>query len=728
MVRYLVFSFFQVFTFFFCYMESCGQSILEKVIRTVHDEQLRDFDNVSGLDKQIAEYLSGLDKNTGQWTEFDYKDHKRINPSWIPVLERMRLMTLAYTHPESVYFRDKDLYKAVSNSLYFFTSQKPLPYCDNWYIQGITRPQLLTKCLINMQLSAEGLNTETKRNLIDAICLDTALNSPGRNNPNHKYNFGANKAQIAKGWVIIGAILEDRNMLEIGVKEVYAPIQRTTGEGIQHDLSYDMHYGYLYNGSYGVDFMQSVVETAYIMKDSPYALTGEKLVLFRNFINESIFGLMRGPFIDWNILGRGISRINATKKDLSVILDKLIALDPAAGEQYRIIQRRISSLNTPWFDIIPSHRHYWKTDYTVHKRPAYTFSIHAVSNRNYSQEIGNQENLMGYWGAQGTTNLQLEGNEYYNIFPIWNWARLPGTTLPDSIPLLENKAPGTGDRRGTSSFSGGVSDSLYGATAYVVENDLGTSYKKSWFMFDHTIICLGAGIKSELSVPLNTTLNQCLLGNGDVLIKKRRSKAINKFSGEKYIDDIESIWHNRVGYFFPSAQSVDLRIEERSGDWRTIRSSQENENRESKSVFQLGIQHGIKPNNASYAYILLPGIDNAEDIARFRENSAIKIVYNTENLQAVNDIELGIWQMIFYDSATNYEDENILIKTDIPSIIMLKKVGDSAYELFVSDPNQTYKKACVSVLFKKKGQFKHSEIDLPSSPYAGQSKHLSLEL
>lgn len=728
-IRFISTSIFLFLAFFFCYGQGDQTILFNQILNEVYDEQQKVINNVDGLDQLIGTYLSELNVVTGQWPEFDYKDHKRINPSWMPVLERMRLMTVAYTHPKSRYFRDRTLHKAINSSLYFFTSQQSLPYCDNWYIQGITRPQSLTKCLINMRLSADGLDKEVERSLIKAICVDTALNSPGRNNPNHKYNFGANKAQIAKGWVIMGAVLEDTTMLEIGVKEVYAPIQRTTGEGIQHDLSYDMHYGYLYNGSYGVDFMQSVVETAYLMKDTPYALKGEKLELFRSFINESIFGLMRGPFMDWNILGRGISRMNATKRDLSEVLRKLLVLDPAGGEPYKVIQRRIAGLEEPSFGIMPSHRHYWTTDYTVHKRQGYTFSIHAVSNRNYSQEIGNQENLKGFWGAQGTTNLQLQGNEYYNIFPIWNWARLPGTTLPDSIPLLENKAPGTGDRKGTSSFSGGVSDSLYGATAYVVENDLGTSYKKSWFMFDREIVCLGAGIKSDLTLPVNTTLNQCLLGKGAVFIQKRgNQESLVKFTGEKYVGEIESVWHNRVGYFFPSAQTVDLRVEKRSGDWRSIRSSQQREKRESASVFQLGVQHGIKADADSYAYLLLPNVDSTANIRQLAEDSGVRIVYNTEKLQAVKNMKLGIWQMVFYDSSAHYDDETICVKTDIPSIIMLKKVGDGQYNLQVSDPTQTYKKVSVSVLFKKKGLSKHSIIDLNHAPYAGQSKWLTLRL
>jgi chondroitin AC lyase len=75
----------------------------------------------------------------------------------------------------------------------------------------------------------------------------------------------------------------------------------------------------------------------------------------------------------------------------------------------------------PSYKVKPDHQHYWHTDFTVHCRPGFYLSIHGVSNRNHAQEIGNQENLKGYWGAEGVMDLMITGKEYVNIFPLWNW-------------------------------------------------------------------------------------------------------------------------------------------------------------------------------------------------------------------------------------------------------------------------------------------------------------------
>jgi len=44
---------------------------------------------------------------------------------------------------------------------------------------------------------------------------------------------------------------------------------------------------------------------------------------------------------------------------------------------------------------------------------------------------------------------------------------------------------------GATAFAGGVSDSLYGASAFELNFDSVTA-KKAWFFFDKEVVCLGA--------------------------------------------------------------------------------------------------------------------------------------------------------------------------------------------------------------------------------------------
>jgi chondroitin AC lyase len=727
----VIISFFllTLFSISFGCAQTQPEQVFQKVLSRVYQEQIAEVKDVRALDQRIENDLIDLDPGSGKYKSINYTDHKRINPSWIPVLEKIRIMTLAYVHPKSSFYQNAKLRDAIQKSLSYFSGLKPLPYCDNWYQQGITRPQSLALSLVNMRFGAKPLDDLVEKSTLAAICKDTAVTSNGRNNPMHKFNFGANKSLIAMGWIFIGALLENEKMLELGVEQSYAPIQYTTGEGIQYDLSYDMHYGYLYNGGYGTVFMSSVLKSASYTVGTKYALQGEKLELFRKFILESIFGVIRGKWIDWNVIGRGISRVGAPQVDYTSSLAILEQIDPREKEQYQTIRKRMTADVPVSFKIQPSHRHYWNSDYTVHIRPAYFISIHAVSSRKYSQEIGNSENMKGFWGAAGTMNLQLRGNEYYNIFPLWNWTRLPGTTLPDSLPMLKDKAPGAGDRRGTDPFSGGVSDGLYGATGYVMKNDLQVSAKKSWFMFEQEIVCLGAGISSRLAAPVATTLNQVMASPdgftlsdaGHVVHYKNRDLHL------KFSNHIDWVLHDQVGYVFPEKGHVNLSVENRRNDWREISKTGEkaDEKIERKSIFQLILEHGARPELSKYAYILLPGMKTELQMKNYLKKRNIRIESNNDQLQAVYHQGLKIWQMVFYEADALFNDGQVKIATDIPAVLMLKKLANGQYQLYAADPAHLHDKIKVKIQFNG-ADVRTVTLDLPQKQYAGQTVSVRL--
>lgn len=115
----------------------------------------------------------------------------------------------------------------------------------------------------------------------------------------------------------------------------------------------------------------------------------------------------------------------------------MIELDPAHINEYKDIISRLSGKHPADYALSPKHTHYFRGDYTLHIRPAYTFDVRMVSTRTARCEYGNGENLKTYFMSDGCTNIVTEGNEYANIFPVWNWTRIPGVTAPQvpQIPL-----------------------------------------------------------------------------------------------------------------------------------------------------------------------------------------------------------------------------------------------------------------------------------------------------
>src|SRR5690606_29415317 len=180
------------------------------------------------------------------------------------------------------------------------------------------------------------------------------------------------------------------------------------------------------------------------------------------------------------------------------------------------------------------------------------------------------------------------GNEYYDIFPVWDWTKVPGITAPQKTAIPQPAQWGT---YGTSVFAGGVSNGAAGVTAFQLNNNeysINTGARKAWFMFGDEIVCLGASIKSTAAEDINTTINQCLL-NGDPVVKSADGETVlSSDTHNLQTSNVNWIYHNKVGYVFPAQTNLNLTNKTESGNWNAINTAYSTDN-VSKDVFKLWI-------------------------------------------------------------------------------------------------------------------------------------------
>ena len=160
--------------------------------------------------------------------------------------------------------------------------------------------------------------------------------------------------------------------------------------------------------------------------------------------------------------------------------------------------------------------------------------------------VGNSTERNGNFVSDGSNAIVKTGNEYFNIFPAWNWTRIPGTTAPQmpDVPLGKN----AWKLRGTSQLAGGVNDSLYGATTYYYNDTHGsihTQARKTWFFFNHEVVCLSAGITSRSPYDVMTTVNQDFDYKGSTftyLADGNRKVLILENTR-----NLQAVWHSELG-------------------------------------------------------------------------------------------------------------------------------------------------------------------------------------
>ncbi|MEL4308306.1 polysaccharide lyase 8 family protein [Joostella sp. CR20] len=702
MIKFMRAILFCTITFSSIYAQNDFEVIMNN-IQQINREQLTD---ISKLDSTVKKYNSTY-KSEGYWTDVDYETASKTY--WYPLNHLVKTATLvdAYVNPGSTFYKDSELFSRISKALEYW-NQRNLK-SKSWWFNQIATPQKLGELLIILRQGEQQLDKDLEVSLREKM---------KRGNP--FYRTGANKLDIALHFIYYGCLAEDERILKVGVSQSFEPLRLSEEDGIQYDYSYQQHGDQLYIGGYGEVLVNTEVKVAKYLQNTSYALSGEQLAIFRDFIINTYLRVHRGKYMDFTVNGRSISRKNNTNKEgFKNILADLIKIDPLYAEIYEDAILRFTDSSKVGNGVKQQLTHYWISDYTLYNSPKFDFSVRTASTRTSKSETGNGESLKSHFVADGATCIRVDGDEYYNIFPIWEWNKIPGVTAPETSQFPKRKH---WEDKGTSTFTGAVTDSIYGVTTYVL-NEYNTSAKKGWFFFKDEVVCLGAGITSTAEEPILTTINQSLL-DGTVSISSEE-KISNLGKNEKLdLNAVDWIFHDKIAYFFPEEEHVTISNKAQSGSWASITKTGD-KSLISEEVFTSYISHGKKPNNQSYAYIVAPGLTTISEVKMFDEDD-LQILQNTEKLQAVYKKSEGVYQIIFYEAGT-FKDKSVKISVDAPCVMLVKGSSSETIKISVADPSQLKSTLNIQAKFPKlKGKIE-KEIIFPQGNYKGSSTSIILK-
>ena len=239
-------------------------------------------------------------------------------------------------------------------------------------------------------------------------------------------------------------------------------------------------------------------------------------------------------------------------------------MDPAHAEAYLAFIRAqpTGAAN----DLVGNHC-FWRSDYVIHRWPDACATLKMSSRRVIGTESMNEENLLGYYLADGALYLYRRGDEYEDIAPVWDWRKLPGVTCPQSErpPTLAPGAKLTSDR----SFVGGVCDGDYRLRRHGLPAR--RPRRPQSLVLRAGPGCLPRGrhpVRGDL--PIATTINQCLL-RGPVLLKAEWQRS-NRARRPAPIPStgVEWLEHDGWRYAFPSPTYVQLRASAQTGTWSRV--------------------------------------------------------------------------------------------------------------------------------------------------------------
>jgi chondroitin AC lyase len=661
-------------------------------------------DILSGTtDKENVDKICGRLTAKGEWPDIDYSSKQRGD--WPPSshLGRLQTMAKAYQKQGSACYHDPALLAKIDLALnYWLTNDFQ---CPNWWYPEIGVPMSLapTLLLLETELSKDEMASGIK--ILDRAKIRMT---------------GQNKVWLSGNVLLKSLLLRDTATIRKASASIQEELKVSLEEGIQPDGSFHQHGPQIQFGNYGLSYVSDMIKWVRILRKTPFCFDENKLAILRNYLFDGQQWIIWKNQMDISACGRQlfVDAQLGKARSLSNSFRQMELLDPAFSDGYK---------KSAQYEKLSGNKHFWNSDFQIQRSPDYYFSVKMCSERVIGAESCNSENIRGYYLGDGATYLYQSGKEYENIFPYWDWKKIPGTTtLQDDKELPVLTASGY---RIQSSFVGGVSDGKNGVAVMDYLRN-GITAKKAWFNFNNLVVCLGSGVSSSGTFAVATTVNQSFL-NGPVVVKEKSEKTIAPASEVT----LNPAWilHDHIGYFFPEGGNLRLETKVVSGSWNQVALMYKNESIQS-AIFKLWFNHGANTSNQNYAYIIVPQATKSV-LQKMEIHPSVKILKNEPDVQAVISSDSSMGGVVFYKAGKT--DLFGGIEVSQPCVLMIKK-GKGMLNISLSDPTHKLDQITLNL----NGKFKLDQpmtemtaangksilkVNLPQKGEAGKTVNLSLK-
>ncbi|SEG79706.1 hyaluronate lyase [Nonomuraea solani] len=488
---------------------------------------------------------------------------------------------------------------------------------------------------------------------------------------------GANRVDLCVVTLLRAMLADDHGRAELAVSALSPVFPLVSeGDGFYRDGSFIQHTYVPYQGAYGVTLLSGLATLYAVLRGSPWELTDQGVF---DLVERSFAPFVRdGACMDL-VRGRGVGRRpfgdherGAEIAAAVLLLGESAPADRRARWQAMVKGWAVRSAYRPMLehaeppfrarlaailddDAIPAapepvgHRLLPMSARAVHRRPGWCAALSMASHRIGHYEHGNGENPRGwhtgsgmlYWWAEG------HGDQYSDSFwPTVDPYRLPGTTV-STRRLPDGAGAAWGDTRTPWRWVGGATDGTYAVAGQHLSGLESTMEAfKSWFFLDDAIVCLGAGITSRDGTAVETIVDN-----------RRTGAALTTGAGWAHIE-------GHGGYVVPGGQKLRTLRERREGGGVA------------RDYVTLWLDHGVDPQAAGYAYVLLPGASQAATRA-----ASVSVAVNTARLQAVQVPSLGLTAACFWNAGTAAG-----LTASAPCAVLAREHPDGTATLTVADP------------------------------------------
>ncbi|MCT9143964.1 polysaccharide lyase 8 family protein, partial [Streptomyces violarus] len=593
---------------------------------------------------------------------------------------RLWTMTQAYVQQGTGSTADPDLLADVLRGLDHLSATVYSPATTrygNWWEWQIGSPRLLTDITAALYDELGDPRVRAACAAVDHFVPDSALGDYTGT------STGANRVDLCRSVALRGVLGRDPAKIALA-RDALSPVfpYVTRGDGLYADGSFVQHTWVAYSGTYGQVMLDGLGRLFVLLAGSDWEVTDPNRQIILDSVEHAYAPLVHDGLVMDSVNGRAISRGYLTTDDRKVMrsdhfhgqqLIAAIALLAAAASpperdrwHARVkgwIERDTVTpiLTAPQFGVAdlarlhaiaaspapaapePTGHHLFAAmDRAVHRRPGFTVNIAMASDRVAHYECGNGENPRGWHTGAGMVSWWSGASDQYTdwFWPTVDWYRLPGTTV-STKRLADREGGEWGTARPETRWVGGTTDGTYAALGQHLKG-LGSTLqaRKSWFCVADAVICLGAGISCSDGVPVETVVDNRNLGeSGTQTFVQGRNRDRNW----AHLED-------HGGWVLLDGEPKALR-EDRTGAWADINTGSTPERR-TRRWQTLWLDHGTDPEDATYAYVLMPGESRRAVARRAADRDWLSVLANDEACQVVTVPSLGCTAANFWQAGT----------------------------------------------------------------------------
>ncbi|MEZ4904367.1 MAG: polysaccharide lyase family 8 super-sandwich domain-containing protein [Spirosomataceae bacterium] len=380
------------------------------------------------VDSDVEAILTKM-KEDGSFQGINYADLSRT-ASFPHGGHTRDLVYLAKAHQSksSRFYQNKKLKESIIKGLEFWVKNDFVG--DNWHDNQITTPTNLGNLML---VIGDELPT---------ALVEKAQPMIGRANMN------ASGARPSGDRIVIAGILaknllfrNDYQEFDKIIKIIEGEMKFSTGErGLQHDYSFHHRVDRVNNtSSYGYGkFANAYGEWSYYVAGTPYAFSKEKINQLVDYYLDGIYKQMvYGIYEDISVKNRSISIKSSFQPQSTLEIERLlVSTDYRKAELEEIIKLRKG-------EVKPSAsfaKFFWQTEHFVFQRPNFYTTVRMFSTRNRNmEEPYNGPGKTTHHRADGTNYLMRKGDEYHNIWAVYDWQKSQGQLLCKSPNFLVQK-------------------------------------------------------------------------------------------------------------------------------------------------------------------------------------------------------------------------------------------------------------------------------------------------